>query len=148
MRRKVTMLQQAETWAPRVAPATPPGQEIRQETPEGGTGGDRPNGPTTSVLDLVDHGYIGILDERARFDLFNLAILLGFVVKRQGLTIRDAAKTGGRSRVGDLLLMNEVRRMRMSTLYLLADLWQVPRSVMDDIAAACPAAIAAETDEK
>lgn len=135
-------MQQSNTWAPRVAPATPPGQEIRQETPEGGTGGDRPNGPTTSV----DLGYVGILDAEARSDLFQMAALLAYVAKRCGMTPKEAAKTGGKTRVGELLIMTEARRMRLSTLHLLADQWKVPRFVMDDIAAACPAAIAEEMD--
>lgn len=137
------MMKQAECWAPRVAPATPQGQEIRQRTPEGGPGGDRPRGPTTSV----DRGYVGILDAEARYDLFELSVLLAYVAKRCGLTPKDAAKTGGKTRVGELLALTEVRRMRKSTLYLLADQWQVPRSVMDDIAKACPAAIALEIEE-
>lgn len=96
----------------------------------------------------VDRGYVGTLDAEARSDLFELAVLLAFVAKRCGLSTKDAAKTAGRTRLGELLALTEIRRMRLSTLYLLADQWGVPRPVMDDIAAAHPAAIAPEMDER
>jgi hypothetical protein len=126
-----------------VAPATPRGQESQSFSPEGGERGERPQGPTTRV----DRGYVGTLDDEARSDLFELSVLLAYVARRAGMSPRDAAKSAGRARIGELLALTEVRRMRVSTLYTLADKWGVPREVMDDIAAACPAAIADETGE-
>lgn len=130
-------------WAARVAPATPHPEVSHPLSPEGGGGANPGRGPTTRV----DRGYVGTLDVEARSELFELAVLLAYVVKRAGLTVDDARKTGGRTRVGALLALTELRRPRLSTLRLLADQWQIPRSVMDDIAAACPAAIAPENEE-
>lgn len=127
-----------------MALARPQGQEIIQDPPEGGVGGDRPRNPTAGV----DRGYVGTLDVAARSDLFEVAVLLAFVAKRVGLTPAVAAKACNRARLGDLMSLAGVRRVRVSTLMELADQWQVPRQVMSDIADAHPAAIAPESDEK
>jgi hypothetical protein len=127
-----------------MASASPQGQEIHQDPPEGGVRGDRPRSPTTGV----DRGYVATLDDAARSDLFEVAVLVAYVAKRVGLAPADAAKACNRARLGALMSLTEVRRVRLSTLMALADQWQVPRQVMSDIAAAHPAAIAAEMDEK
>lgn len=136
------MLGQQQTWAPRGSAAAPQGQASHPVPPEGGAGGAGSRRSTTSV----DRGYVGLLDAEARSDLFDLAVLLAFVAKRCGMTPREAARSAGRVRLGELLALTEIRKMRLSTLHQLADKWGVPPSVMDDIAAAHPAAIAPESE--